>query len=136
MFRRLFAKKSTSTKFVNRKELIDHFLSYVINVAKIDVPIYCPNIKSKEQAHRIEERLPLTYIWNENPKTGTFCISVNGYAIKKILETRYNIKKEAIDSIRDELLILLCQSTNYSAARLFENSNLLPSQMFEHSNVA
>ncbi|MDO8954567.1 MAG: hypothetical protein Q7V63_06940 [Gammaproteobacteria bacterium] len=132
MFKRLFAnKKCSHSKTLNRKELINHFLLTIVKDEQLNIPMYCPNIKSKEHARTVEKQLPLAYIWSEN-SNNAICVSINGYVVKQLLEARYNINEKDFNLIRDELMVVMVECTSYTVSKLCEESGLFPSQIFAH----
>jgi hypothetical protein len=91
---------------IDTHAIVSSFLSFISNNSKLSKPLYLKQIQSETDVNSLE-LTPLIYVWNENRKTGSFTVSVNGKTVDYLLEGIVSKEHSQFNAIRDEAISAL-----------------------------
>ena len=114
----------------DEKELATMILSAVLSDETLSTPAYVGWVESEDHAAAHADHLPLVYVWNENPATGGFSVSVNGRIVGAILERVVDRASPSFRRLFDEICHAISKAASGAIVSTCEAAGAPPSKVF------
>ena len=111
-------------------DLVKYVIAVLFNDIAISHPLYCPDVKTEEDGERLSRKLPLVYIWNEDPTVGTFSVSINSPIVGETLEHFMPRSNSEFSMVRDQIIETVRDVSIKSIMSTCEKMGVLPSIVF------
>lgn len=121
-----FRKKKSPMDY---EAIIKFAISDLMSADGLATPVYRPDIVNESDAESRKD-LPLVYIWNEDPKTGSFSLSVNGNIVGYCLEAIVPRSDPMFARCRDRIMQTISDLTQSAVLSTCEKARCLPSHIF------
>ena len=120
----------TDTKnFNNKDEIVRELMLMILTDTRLSTPVFLHEVKSVSDGESLGSS-PVVYVWNEDPKAGSYTLSVNGTAIASLLESVIPRSDNRFEAVTETVFESLLQKSLSTVTKICEDTGELPSALF------